>query len=256
MFEVIPLFSGSSGNSVFFRSGDAHFLVDAGMSCRTMCEALRRVGSAPEKIRCVFVTHEHSDHIAGLEILCKRYDLSVYINSRSAQELARTGRFPYLCSHLSIFDADNAETLHGISVKAFRTPHDSCGSVGYRFDDDDDSFGYATDIGYVTRSVANNLFGCKTVVFESNHDIDMLKNGPYPSYLKARILSERGHLSNDACADFLPHLAQNGTTRIILGHLSGENNTPTLAYETAKNALSAAGFSTLTPEVAPKSILA
>lgn len=255
MFEVIPLFSGSSGNSVFFRSGESHFLIDAGMSCRAMCQALRQIGSAPEKLRCVFVTHEHSDHIAGLEMLCKRYDLSVYINSRSAQELSRTDRFPYLCSHISILDADNAESLYGISVKAFRTPHDSCGSVGYRFDDDDDSFAYATDMGYVTRCVAKHVFGCKTVVFESNHDVTMLKNSPYPAYLKSRILSYRGHLSNEACAAFLPHLAQNGTTRIILGHLSSENNTRELAYQTAKDALSAAGFSHIEPEVAPRSIL-
>lgn len=255
MIEVIPLFSGSAGNSVYFRCGEEEFLIDAGMSCRAMCTALRQIGSDPKRIRCVFVTHEHTDHIAGLEQLCKRYALPVYVNDLSAKAICSSEQYPYLSGCLRILEPGTPKTLYGMEVQAFRTPHDSCGSVGYRFDGMGDSFSYATDLGYVTRAVARNLFGTRTVMFESNHDLTMLKTGRYPASLKRRILSDRGHLSNDACAAFLPHLAQNGAKRIILGHLSKDNNTPALALETAVRALEQAGFHGVTVEVAPRSIL-
>lgn len=255
MFEVIPLFSGSSGNSILFRHDGKSFLIDAGMSCRNMCAALALFGEAPETINGVFVTHEHSDHIAGLEMLCKKYSLPVYINSFSADFLLRSRKFPYLCANISIFEPDTAEELFGMSVKSFRTPHDSCGSVGYRFDDEEDSFAYATDIGCVTRLIARNLFGAKKVILESNHDLAMLKNGRYPESLKARIRSDHGHLSNEDCAAFLPYLAANGTEKIWLGHLSKDNNTPQIALSLSQKALAEAGDANVSLAVAPRSVL-
>lgn len=255
MFEVIPLFSGSSGNSVLFRCGGKSFLLDAGVSCRTLSCALALFGESPESIAAVFVTHEHVDHIAGLEVLCKRYALPVYINSFSADSLRRSGRYPYLCGSIRPFEPDTSEMLFGMAVKSFRTPHDSCGSVGYRFDDEEDSFAYATDIGYVSRLIARHLFGAKKVILESNHDLAMLQNGRYPQSLKKRILSEHGHLSNDDCAAFLPFLAENGTEEIILGHLSEENNTPELALSLSQKALRDAGYDAVKLKTAPRSVL-
>lgn len=255
MFDIIPLFSGSSGNSVLFRHNGKSFLIDAGMSCRNICAALSLFGESPDRIGGIFVTHEHSDHIAGLEMLCKKYALPVYINSFSADFLRRSGRYPYLCERMSAFEPDTSEVLFGMSVTSFRTPHDSCGSVGYRFDDEEDSFAYATDIGCVTRLIARKLFGAKKVILESNHDLAMLKNGSYPENLKARILSDHGHLSNEACAAFLPHLAEHGTEKIWLGHLSKENNTPHLALSLSKKALDEAGYTNVVLEVAPRSVL-
>lgn len=256
MLEITPLFSGSSGNSTHIKCDSCEFLIDAGVSMRMLDSALHKIGSSVSDISFVLVTHEHSDHIQGLEMLCKKHHVPVYMNSRSASTLAKCGRNPYLCPCIKCFEPKEEVSFGGFSVKAFRTPHDACGSVGYRIDEKDgDSFSFVTDIGYVTRDIANNIFGSKTVVFESNHDIEMLNCGIYPQYLKSRILSDRGHLSNEACSKFVPFLAQNGAERIILAHLSQDNNTPEKAYEASRNALCDAGFDNVKLEIAPRSIL-
>lgn len=257
MLQITPLFSGSSGNSVHIKHGKTELLIDAGVSFRAMCRALSKIGTQIENISCVLVTHEHSDHIHGLEMLCKKYRLPVYINSRSADYVVSAGKYPFFSQCIKVFEPGTEMLLDSLSVRAFRTPHDSCGSVGYRINctDECDSFSYATDMGYVTRDIARNIFGSKTVVFESNHDPAMLKNGTYPDYLKRRIASDYGHLSNSACADFVPHLAENGTKRIILAHLSKENNTAQKAYDSSTCALKHAGYGSVLLEVAPQSII-
>ena len=255
MLEITPLFSGSSGNSIYVKSNNTEILIDAGVSCRCICAALSKVGTSPEKLSCVLVTHEHSDHITGLEILCKKYHIPVYMNSFSAKKVGNGEKCPFLSSCVKVLDPGQIFSVGDLTVTPFRTPHDACGSVGYRIDSEDDSFSYATDMGYVTRDVARHIFGSRTVVFESNHDLEMLKNGEYPEYLKERILSDRGHLSNDACAKFVPHLAENGTKRIILAHLSKDNNTPKKAYDASQRALFEAGYCDICLEVAPRSIL-
>lgn len=133
--------------------------------------------------------------------------------------------------------------IGGIHADIFSTPHDACGSVGYRFTfSDGTSLGYATDIGYITKGIASSLFGCDSVILESNHDIAMLKNGAYPYHLKMRIMSDKGHLSNISCADFLPHLYEHGTKKVVLAHLSEHNNTPILAYNENLEAIKKAGI--------------
>ncbi len=256
MLEITPLFSGSSGNSVHIRCGQDELLIDAGVSFRNITRALEKIGSAPSNIKCVLVTHEHDDHIHGLEIFCKNYGVPVYINTASAKQICSRGKCPCFSSCISLLDDGETLSIGSLHIKAFRTPHDACGSVGYRIDSDDgDSFSYVTDIGYVTKCIANNIFGSGTVIFESNHDPEMLRCGCYPEILKSRILSDKGHLSNQACSEFLPYLAANGTKRIILAHLSGDNNTPQKAFELSKCALSRAGYENVCLEVAPRSIL-
>ena len=258
MFKVIPLFSGSSGNAVYVRYGDDEILVDAGVSCRMLRTALQSIGTDLTNIRALFITHEHTDHVKGLEMISKKFGIPVYINKQSFDHLdkpsVREAAAPYVC----IKNAGELGDVGEIHADIFKTPHDAFGSVGYRFTfSDGTSLGYATDIGYVTKGIANALFGCQTVILESNHDVQMLKNGPYPYYLKQRILSEKGHLSNDACAAFVPHLFAHGTRKVILAHLSEENNTPRLAYETGVHAASDAGIGAdeLKITVAMKSIL-
>ena len=260
MLEIIPLFSGSSGNSSYVRYGSTELLIDAGVSCRTLSLALEKIGTALENISCVLVTHEHIDHIRGLETICKKREIPVYINSASANIIKQGGKNPFLCKCLKILEPGSDIMLSAeISVHAFKTPHDSGGSVGYRINAGDsetgDSFSYVTDIGYVTRDIARNIFGSKTIIFESNHDVEMLKNGDYPEYLKSRIMSDHGHLSNDACAKFIPYLASNGTQKIILAHLSKENNTAEKAFSSASEALRSAGYEKICLEIAPGSIL-
>lgn len=257
MLNIIPLFSGSSGNSYLVKSEKTSLLVDAGVSCKALNSALCENDTGFDSISCILVTHEHTDHIQGLETICKKYHIPVYINSASAQAIHSCGRYPSLCGSIHVLDAGHTFYLNDCEIVPFRTPHDSHGSTGFRINTHDDAFALATDMGYVTRETARNIFGCRTVVIESNHDIEMLRNGIYPEYLKSRILSDRGHLSNDSCAAFLPHVVQNGTKRIILAHLSQDNNTASLALDTAEKALKEVHLlSSVSLEVAPRSILA
>lgn len=257
MFKAMPMFSGSSGNCVYIKYGEDEVLIDAGVSFKNIRTALMKLGTDIANIKAVFVTHEHSDHIKGLEVMCKHFPVPVYINSASLSGM-NLPEDSALAKSVEIANASEHITVGEIDVDIFQTPHDSNGSVGYRFNfSDGKAFGYATDIGHITDDIKRGLFGCESVVFESNHDVNMLKNGPYPYILKKRILSENGHLSNDACAQFLPQLIDKGTKKVVLAHLSAENNTPELCYKTSAQALTAAGY---TPDdvrlsVAMRSIL-
>ncbi len=258
MKKIIPLFSGSSGNCTYIRYNDEEILVDAGVSMKMIECALDSVNTSLSRIKAIFVTHEHTDHIKGVEAISKAYRIPVYINGASAEYAVENGIFCETQKYINEKNAGDSVDLDGIHADIFRTPHDSCGSVGYRFSfADKSSFGYATDMGYITKTTAEMLFGCETVLLESNHDVRMLKNGPYPYYLKHRILSDKGHLSNDAAAGFLPYLYEKGAKKVILAHLSEHNNTPRLAYETNVEALKNAGISTeeLKITVAMKSVI-
>jgi len=233
----MPLFSGSSGNCTYIKYGSDEILIDAGVSYRSLSKALCDEGTDISAIRAVIVTHEHTDHTKGLEMIAKKHHIPVYINSASAKAM-NCDTDSALHSCMVFREAGELIKTENFSIDIFKTPHDSFGSVGYRIDSPDgQSIGYATDIGYVTKGIANALSGCETVVIESNHDLNMLKNGHYPNYLKQRILSDRGHLSNDACGAFLPHLVRCGTQKIILAHLSQDNNRPDIALQTAITAL-------------------
>lgn len=238
MFKAIPLFSGSAGNSTYVKYGDDEILIDAGVSCKQIETALSSVGSTLAKIKAILVTHEHSDHIKGLEVISKKFHIPVYINKASLDGIDKESARTAISAFAEIKNAGDTIDIGEIHADIFRTPHDACGSVGYRFNfSDGSSLGFATDIGYVTKGIASALFGCDSVILESNHDVAMLKNGPYPYYLKERIMSERGHLSNASCAEFIPHLYKNGTKKVVLAHLSEHNNTPVLAYSASLDAI-------------------
>lgn len=257
MLTVIPLFSGSSGNCVYVKYKDEEILIDAGVSFKRICTALTSVGTDISKIKAVLVTHEHNDHVKGLEVFSKHVDVPIYINSLSADAFY-TGREELFSGNIVIADPGDTLDFDGFSADIFSTPHDSSGSVGYHFTfSDGKRFALATDIGRLTDGIKEYLIGCEQVYIESNHDIEMLKNGPYPQMLKARILSDKGHLSNEACAGFLPYLVEKGSKKIVLAHLSGENNTPALAYRTSASSLAEAGFtpSDVKLTVAMKSII-
>lgn len=230
--KIYTLYSGSKGNAVYFNVCGHEFLIDAGKSARALCSALNEIGTGIEKIEAIFITHEHSDHIAAAEVLSKKYRIPIHICSPSAKkvlERSSNNMSGCLISHPPIFE----EYLGEVRIRSFVTPHDSLSSVGYRIDycenDKVCSVGLATDIGHVTDSIREGLLGCSSVILESNHDIDMLLGGTYPVELKHRILSSRGHLSNDDCAAFATFLVANGTKNIMLAHLSEENNIPSLA---------------------------
>lgn len=233
--EVIMLFSSSKGNCCLVKNGSEAFLIDAGVSAKRIETALREVGTDPASLRAVFLTHEHSDHIAGLNQLCKRYGLPVYAPPGCVEPLASL--CPDAIPFVRPFDPGTVVHLERSRVYAVATPHDAAGSVGFRIDLSGELLGYFTDIGYLTASILKAISGCHRVVIESNHDVDMLRCGPYPEPLKRRILGEYGHLSNAACASLLPHLPAYGTKRILLAHLSEQNNTPEVAYEESASRL-------------------
>ncbi len=237
--SVYAIASGSTGNSVFVRCGSHAVLIDAGICAKNIRLAVEAIGGKMSEIGGIFVTHEHTDHIKGIDVLSRRDGLEVHCGEASAPMIkCAAERFHIHPPRYTVCVGD-------MEISSFVTPHDSCGSLGYVVRTDMGSFGYATDIGCVTDTVMENLCECDYVLLESNHDVNMLKNGPYPPELKKRILSRRGHLSNDDCADTVCELAKNGVCRVLLGHLSQENNTPECAYRTTEARLAEEGITSL-----------
>ncbi len=239
--RIVTLYSGSGGNSVYIRVANTAILIDAGKSTRTLCRSLAEIGTDLCGIDAIFITHDHHDHVSALEVLSKKLSIPIHMTDVSA---AVFDRYPDSAVHNNLIrhDVEYEVTVGEVTVRSFRTPHDSRMSVGYRieFADGEEirAFGVATDIGYVSDRIRQGLCGCEAVVLESNHDVDMLMKGPYPYDLKKRIRSNRGHLSNADSAAFAAELAQGGTKAFLLAHLSEENNEPTLALEEAECAIS------------------
>lgn len=241
MARFCTLFSGSSGNSYYIGSEKAGILVDAGRTAKQLDTMLARCGISCEAIQGLFVTHEHSDHIKGLRVFASKHHLPVFASAGTLAELERLN-----CLNTK-YKADVIENsgieCAGMYIKPFHTSHDSAESIGYRIDTHDGRrIAVSTDLGYLSEEVRQEMTGADMIVIESNHDIGMLQNGPYPYPLKRRILSKTGHLSNAACAEELHDFASSGTTRFVLTHLSSENNTPELAYQTSLCSLSLSGL--------------
>lgn len=230
MSHICPLFSSSKGNSTYVGTDKTGVLVDVGKSAKQIEQSLMANNININSIKAIFITHEHSDHIQGLKIFASRYKLKVFASIGTLEVLEQKGILTNNFSYEAI-TPDGIE-ICGMYIKSFETPHDSNQSVGYIIDTIDNKRAViATDIGYITDSIRDAIIGSDVVLIESNHDIRMLQNGPYPYYLKKRILSNIGHLSNDACASELPYFIKNGTNKFILAHLSQENNIPELAFE-------------------------
>ena len=240
MAEFISLYSGSSGNSSVVRCGQRYLIVDMGKGVRTTSAALKALGLAVSDCDGILVTHEHSDHVKGLSTFLKKHPLPVYGAEETLGFLEENHVVPPFCDMTALTPGREAE-IGGFGVKAFPTSHDvPC--VGYRIHTPDGkTMTIATDLGMLTPPVHEALSGCDLVALESNYDLHMLRSGPYPYYLRARIESVRGHLSNDECSAKLLELIQSGCKKFALCHLSQENNTPSLALQTVFTTLGAAG---------------
>ena len=232
--KVSVFASGSSGNCLLLSSGGSSILIDAGISMRRVTDGLNAAGHIWQDIGGVLITHEHSDHISGLSMILKHHPVPVYAPRTVANRLY--GMLPGIESCLRVIPVGERFSVGTLRVLAFHTPHDTDESVGYRVEGEG-IFAHATDMGHVSDEVLNGLLGADTALIEANHDEQMLRYGPYPVYLKRRILSDHGHLSNADCAGLAARLADSGTRRIILGHLSKENNRPELALQTVCAAL-------------------
>lgn len=243
MARYCPLFSGSSGNCTYVGTPEGGILIDVGVSASRIENALRMRGIDPCSIHAIFITHEHSDHIAGLRVLTKRYGYRVYASEGTLDALAASSAVDAKALCESIGGEGEVKETAGMAVMAFHTSHDSRESLGFRIHlPDGRRIAVATDTGYVPSAVREALLGCDLIQIESNHDVRMLENGPYPYYLKRRILAATGHLSNEDCAAELVDFARAGTTRFVLAHLSRDNNSPDLAYMTSRMALCGAGL--------------
>ncbi|MBP1560721.1 MAG: MBL fold metallo-hydrolase [Oscillospiraceae bacterium] len=234
MARIYPLFSSSKGNSTFIGSKNGGILIDDGVSFSRLKNAMELNGLTVDAIKAVFITHEHSDHTKGLAVLTKKVKAPVFAQSLTLDYLCGSGMI-----NGEYEEIKNGAEVCGMTVECFNTPHDTRESCGYKITfSDGKTAAVCTDLGHVTDEVENMLLGTDCVLLEANYDVEMLRNGIYPYYLKTRIFSKNGHLSNPDSGEFAARLVKSGTTRIILGHLSQENNTPEIADQTVSSCLS------------------
>ena len=239
MAKIVPLFSSSKGNSYYIKGNDEAILVDAGKNCKQIELSLLQNEIDTKTIKGIFVTHEHTDHCSALKVFAKRYDLPIYASKGTLEALVNGGKVDKNAKLIEITD----EVILGDTlIKRVATSHDAIESCGYHITTADGrKCSVVTDTGFLTSDALNALKNSNAVVIESNHDVDMLKRGPYPYILKQRVLSMTGHLSNVDCAKVLPQLIESGVTHFVLSHLSQENNTPRIALDTSVSTLSIFG---------------
>ncbi len=239
MAKFCALYSGSSGNCTYIASGGTAVLVDAGVSCKRILTAMQECQLDREEVQGILLTHEHIDHIRGLKVLLKHLKVPVYASEGTLHYLIANGLVP---ADARLVEITAPTRIGGMEVTPFATPHDGAETLGFVVHTGDGrKIGVATDLGHVPPQVDAALSTCDLVLLESNYDEGMLACGPYPYYLKRRIKSPNGHLSNEDCCAQVQRLIEGGTTRFVLGHLSQQNNLPMLARQTVLSALEAAG---------------
>jgi phosphoribosyl 1,2-cyclic phosphodiesterase len=232
-----PLYSGSSGNSIFIASSKAKILIDAGLPGKSIENALNEIGESCADLDGIFITHEHSDHIKGVGILSRKYDVPIYANEQTWKSMSGLiGKIKE--ENIQIFNKHHI-CVKGMDIFSFPIPHDAAAPMGYSVIADGKKACVATDLGHFTEEVRNAIIDGDVILLECNHDIEMLKFGPYPYPLKRRILSDIGHLSNEDCGRAIAGMQTGKKKKFILGHLSKTNNQPDLAYQTVLNILNA-----------------
>ena len=227
--KVYILGSGSKGNSTLIVGNNKKILIDVGFSYPRMKMLLEEYGVNPSDIDTILITHDHSDHIGGLSQFLKKNSIKVCANEVLAGQLLR------IVNEDDILIVDNEFDIDDFHIESFKTSHDAVGSVGYIITEDDKTVVYVTDTGYINNRNLKKLVNKDLYIFESNHDVEMLMNGPYPYILKQRVLSDKGHLSNELSGTYLKELIGDRTKKIVLAHLSEINNTPEVALKTVKS---------------------
>lgn len=233
--RLCSIASGSSGNCIYVGSDTTHLLVDVGISGKRTEAGLKELGLKMEDIDGIFITHEHSDHIAGLGVLARKYGTPLYATKGTIQAIQKTttlGRIPEELFHP--VRADEKIIIKDMVCNPMKISHDAAEPVAYRLQHGKQRVGIVTDLGTYNEYTVESLRGMDALLLEANHDIKMLQVGPYPYYLKQRILGDRGHLSNERAGQLLCSLIHNNLKAVMLGHLSKENNLPELAYEAVR----------------------
>ncbi len=239
--SVSLLASGSRANSALVASSTTRLLVDAGLSCRETLKRLHALGERPEELSAILITHEHSDHVAGLQRLAAKLNVSVFLTESTCHAWSRAvrddeGKIPEL-PRREHFASGRTFQVGDIACTPFTIPHDAADPVGFTFRIEGVKIGFATDLGYVPVSIRHHLRGCDVLVLESNHDVEMLRSGPYPWSVKQRVMSRVGHLSNEALAEFFSSDYDGAAAYVVLAHLSEQNNHPEIARAAAEHAL-------------------
>ena len=229
---VSVLASGSEGNCTFIQTKNKKILIDLGMNNKYITSKLAEIDVLPSEIDYVFITHTHADHTGAMKTFFKNNTPFIFLDEKMLPELEFLNDYPNLCFDNSTLNFD------GLTVEILKTSHDAPGSRAYIFREDDSSVVYITDTGYINQKYFDKLTNLSLYIFESNHDVEMLMHGKYPSWLKARIRNDEGHLSNNQCAFYLSKFIGPNTKEVVLAHISKENNTPEIALDTLKSSLS------------------
>ena len=231
--RLCSIASGSSGNCIYVGTDNTHVLVDAGISGKKIQQGLNSLDLSTADLDGIMVTHEHSDHISGLGVIARKYEIPIYTTGGTADAMLRSGSLGKIPDGLiHEIREDEPFYIRDLKVHPFTIPHDAAQPVGYRLEHQDKAVGIATDLGKFNQYIIDNLQNLDALLLEANHDVRMLQVGRYPYYLKQRILGDRGHLSNENAGRLLCRLLHDGMKAVFLGHLSKENNYEELAYET------------------------
>lgn len=242
--KLFSIASGSSGNCIFVGSENTNLLVDAGISAKKIENGLKLIDIHPDTIQGILVTHEHIDHVSGIGVMARRYNIPIYATYETAMQICRMKSLGEIPAKLFRFvKPDQSFSINDINIEPFSISHDAANPVCYTMSADGEKIGIATDLGKYDDYILSKLKDSDLLMIEANHDINMLLVGKYPYYLKQRILGDKGHLSNDTSADLISKLISGKKQHIILAHLSKENNYEELAYETVLCELNKAGFS-------------
>lgn len=233
--KICSIASSSEGNCILLGTENVKVLVDIGISRTAAVNGLSRVGVAPEEISAIFITHEHIDHVKGLEVWMKNFDVRCYATKETHKSLRDKFDFsPFSQERFICIEPDQEFVVDDLAVMPFSISHDAANPVGYTFVCNQKKAGIATDLGFYDEYTLKHLKGCEFLLIEANHEPLMVQTGSYPYPLKLRILGDKGHLSNDAAGELAARLLPHGLRKILLGHMSKENNTPDLAYETVR----------------------
>jgi len=237
MLNFCSLYSGSSGNSLFVETENTKILVDAGMSCKKIEEALHSIEVDPSSINAILVTHEHSDHIKGISTISKKFDIPIFATKETFDAMpSHTQKLSE--KNINYFNPHEKFCINDLKILPFSIPHDAANPCGFNIIKDKNQISIATDIGHMTKDILNHLEGSEFILLESNYDTEVLKCCSYPFMLKSRIASDKGHLSNTMAGKTISYLSKNSNLNTaMLGHLSKESNFPELAYQTVVDEL-------------------